>query len=70
MTAEIARLMVAFGVVAAAVGFTFVGMATSYVVPHETMFTWGLALMIGGGLVAIVGWLVHRATDEADNSTR
>jgi uncharacterized membrane protein YfcA len=69
MGAEIARWMVALGVVAAVVGFTFIGMATSYVEPHRSMFNIGLVLLIGGAVGTLIGWFVHRAADEPDRST-
>ena len=63
MGLEIARWMLSLGSVAAAVGFTLLGMGTSYVRPDETLITLGWILMVGGIAVTIVGGIAHRAAD-------
>ena len=63
MGLEIARWMLSLGSVAAAVGFTILGMGTSYVRPDESLITLGWVLMIGGIVVAVVGGIAHRTAD-------
>jgi len=64
MGREVARLLIAFGSVIAVVGLTFLGMGLAYVDPRSFDITWGAALMIGGGVAAIVGVAMYRVTEE------
>ncbi|HEY8447335.1 MAG TPA: hypothetical protein VIL01_09520 [Thermomicrobiales bacterium] len=59
----IARLLVAFGAVAAAVGFTVFGMATSYVEFHDDYARISYLLMGGGAIAAIIGIFWYRANE-------
>ncbi len=60
----IARLLVAFGLVAAAVGFTVFGMATSYVQFNDDYARISYLLMAGGLLAAIIGLVWYRADEK------
>jgi hypothetical protein len=59
----IARLLVSVGVVAAAVGFTFLGMGTSTYDNHQDMLNLSYILMGVGGVITIVGALWMRSTE-------
>ena len=69
MGLELSRWMVALGSVAAAVGLTVFGMATSTLHPMDDLVRLGIILMIAGGIVFIVGMLAHHRLDESDTST-
>ncbi len=69
MGIEIVRLMVAIGSVAAAVGLTIVGIATSTFQPMEDLIRLGVLLMIGGLAVFVVGMLAHRRLDDSERTT-
>lgn len=60
----IARLLVAIGLVAAAVGFTVFGMATSYVTFHDDYARISYILMAGGLVAAIIGLIWYRAGEK------
>ena len=62
-TEMLARVLVAVGVVAAAVGFSFFGIATSTYEYYDRAGEVGIALMVGGGVAAIVGLLWYRAQE-------
>ena len=70
MGPELARWMLSLGSVAAAVGFTLLGMGMSYVRPEDNLITIGLVLMIGGLAVAIVGGVLLRAVHEPNRTSR
>ena len=70
MVCNVARWVIAFGVVGAAVGLTVLGMGTSFVDPDDGMITIGLVLMVGGIVAAVIGAVVYRNSDEPDTSTR
>jgi hypothetical protein len=59
----IARWLLSVGVVAASVGFTFFGMATSTYELHTDMRDVGVALMAGGGVASIIGLFWYRADE-------
>ncbi len=59
----LARMLVAVGVVAAAVGFTFFGIATSTYEFYDRAGDLGIALMVGGGVAALVGGFWYRAQE-------
>ena len=59
----IAKIIVAVGVTAAAVGFGFLGISTSTYETHETARTAAIALMAGGGIAAVVGLFWYRAAE-------
>jgi len=65
MGGSLARWLVALGAVAAAVGFTLVGMATSYIQTVDSLLTLGLALMIGGLVVFVVGLIANASFERA-----
>ncbi len=69
MGIEIARWMVALGSVAAAVGLTTVGMATSTFQPMDDLIRLSVILMVGGLIVFVVGMLAHHRADETDHSS-
>ncbi|MER3437088.1 MAG: hypothetical protein C4346_05520 [Chloroflexota bacterium] len=60
----LARLLVAFGLVAAAVGFTVFGMATAYVQFHDDYARISYLLMAGGLLAAIIGLIWYRVDEK------
>lgn len=59
----IARLLVAFGASIAAVGFTLLGMATSYVKTDDDMKSLSLILMAGGIVATVIGGVWYRADE-------
>ena len=59
----IARILASVGFPAAAVGFTVLGMATSYSVRDDDMFNIGLYLIIGGMIAGIIGVVMYRASE-------
>ncbi|MEZ4500972.1 MAG: hypothetical protein R2839_13075 [Thermomicrobiales bacterium] len=59
----IARLLVAVGVTAAAVGFTFLGISTSTYEVHEDARNLAYILMGGGIAGALVGGFWYRASE-------
>jgi hypothetical protein len=65
MGGSLARWLVALGSVAAAVGFTLVGIATSYVQTVESLLTLGIAMMIGGLVVMAVGLVANASFERA-----
>ena len=64
MGREVARLLIAFGTVIAAVGFTILGMGLAYVEPRDREIGWGTGLMVGGAAAAILGAVLYRVTEE------
>ena len=66
---EISRWMVAFGTVFASVGFVFLGMGLAFVQPQSREITVGWVLMVGGTVVALVGWVLFRRTQGPDTSS-
>lgn len=69
MGTEIVRIMVALGSVAAAVGLTIFGIATSTFQPMDDLIRLGVILMIGGLVVFVIGMLAHRRLDDSEQST-
>lgn len=69
MGIEIVRWMVALGSVAAAVGLTIVGIATSTFQPMDDLIRLGVILMIGGLAVFVVGMLAHHRLDDSEQPT-
>ena len=59
----IARLLISFGAVAAAVGFTIFGMATSYVEMDKDMAGISYILMAGGAIATVIGIFWYRAEE-------
>ena len=57
----IARVLVSVGVVAAAVGFSFLGIATSTRETHEDALNLSYVLMAGGIIAAVIGLVMYRA---------
>lgn len=66
---EISRWLVAVGGVAAAVGLTLVGMATSTFTTMADLFQGSFYLMIGGLVVFIIGLLLNHRLDQPDASS-
>lgn len=66
---NIARWMVALGVAFAAVGFVFLGIGLSFVQPEGSDVTLGWGLMVGGTVVALLGWVLYKRTEGPDTST-
>lgn len=65
---NIARWMVALGIAFAAVGFVFLGMGLAFVRPESSEVNLGWALMVGGTVVALLGWLLFKRTEGPDTS--
>lgn len=65
---NLARWMVALGVVAGSVGFTLLGLGLSYVQPESSEITMGWMLMAGGTVVGLLGWLVFKQTQGPDTA--
>lgn len=59
----IARLLVAVGVTAAAVGFTFLGISTSTYDVHQDARDLAVALMVGGVIGAVIGGILYRNSE-------
>jgi membrane protein DedA with SNARE-associated domain len=59
----IARLLVAFGASIAAVGFTLLGMSTSYVKTDDDMKSISFILMAAGVAATVIGALWYRADE-------
>lgn len=55
MTAEIGRWLIALGVVAAAVGFTVLGMSMAYYQTDHGQKNLAIILMIAGGVAVVIG---------------
>jgi len=62
----LSRWMLALGSVAAAAGLTFLVIGMSFVQPETGDITIGWVLMIGGSVVALLGWFLFRATEGPD----
>lgn len=60
----IARLLVSVGVVAASVGFTFLGIATSTYEFHEDAGRLAYVLLAGGGVASVIGIIWYRADEK------
>ena len=65
---NLARWMVALGVVAASVGFVFLGLGFSFVRPESSEITIGWVLMAGGAVVGLAGWVLFKQTEGPDTS--
>lgn len=61
----LARLLVAVGVTAWAVGFSFYGIATSTYEFYDRAGDVGIYLMVGGAIAAIVGGIWYRAQEKS-----
>lgn len=61
----IAKIMVAVGITAAAVGFTFLGISTSTYETHQDARTAAIALMAGGLAAAVVGLFWYRTSESS-----
>jgi hypothetical protein len=61
----LARLLVAVGVVAAAVGFSFYGIATSTYEFYDRAGDLGIGLMVGGTIAAVIGGVWYRAQERS-----
>jgi membrane protein DedA with SNARE-associated domain len=67
----IARLLVAFGASIAAVGFTILGMATSYVKHDDDMKNISFILMAAGVAATVIGGFWYRANErKAEDALR
>lgn len=61
----LARLLVAVGVTAWAVGFTFYGIATSTYDYYDRAGELGIYLMVGGVIASVVGGFWYRAQEKS-----
>lgn len=68
MGGTVGRWLAALGAVVAAVGFTLVGMATSYIQTIESMLTFGLVLTVGGIVALAVGLVMNAAANRPDRT--
>ncbi len=59
----IARILLSVGIVAAAVGFTFLGISTSTYEVHEDARDLSIILMAGGGIASVIGLFWYRAEE-------
>ncbi len=59
----IARVLLSVGIVAASVGFTFLGIATSTYEMHENSRDIAYILMAGGIVASLVGLFWYRADE-------
>ncbi|MCO5221951.1 MAG: hypothetical protein M9947_10280 [Thermomicrobiales bacterium] len=59
----LARVLVAVGVTAAAVGFSFYGIATSTYEFYDRAGDVGVILMVGGVIASVVGGFWYRAQE-------
>jgi membrane protein DedA with SNARE-associated domain len=67
----IARLLVSFGASIAAVGFTLLGMATSYVKHDDDMKSLSFILMAAGVAATVIGALWYRMDErKAEDALR
>lgn len=55
MTAEIGRWLIALGAVAAAVGFTVLGMSMAYYQTDHGQKNLAIILMVAGGVAVVIG---------------
>jgi hypothetical protein len=62
--AMLARLLVAVGVTAWAVGFSFFGIATSTYEYYDRAGELGIGLMIGGVIASVIGLIWYRAQEK------
>lgn len=60
----LARLLVAVGVTAWSVGFTFYGIATSTYEYYDRAGDLGIYLMVGGVIASLVGGFWYRAQEK------
>jgi uncharacterized membrane protein YuzA (DUF378 family) len=65
----IARLLVSFGAVAVAVGFTIFGMATSYIEMDDDMAGISYILMGAGAVATVIGIFWYRAEERRAEAT-
>jgi hypothetical protein len=61
----IARLLISICSVAASVGLTLYGMATSFVELDDSMVNLSLILMIGGVIGTLIGMVMYRAAERS-----
>ena len=61
----IPRLLTAFGVVAASVGFMFIGIGEAVAGDLDWMMELGILLMIAGAIAAVIGGVMYRSTERA-----
>jgi hypothetical protein len=64
MICEVARVMIALGSVAAAVGFTLLGMAMGFAETDDDLVRLAVGLMVVGAVAAIAGGVIYRTTHE------
>jgi uncharacterized membrane protein len=65
MSREVVRWMLSIGPVAAMVGLTIFGMGIAFVEPRDAEVNIGIALMVIGVAMTIVGAVLYRATEKA-----
>lgn len=59
----LAMILVAFGTVAAATGFTLIGTSMAIIGDHDTMTDVSWVLMIGGTIISVLGALWYRSNE-------
>ena len=59
----LAELLVAFGSVAAAVGFTMIGTSMAIIGDHDLMTNVSWVLIIGGVILTVLGALWYRSNE-------
>jgi hypothetical protein len=64
MSREVVRWILSLGPVAATVGFTIFGMGLAFVEPRDAEINIGIALMVIGVAMTVVGALLYRVTDK------
>ena len=64
MVCEVARVMIALGSVAAAVGFTLLGMAMGFAETDDDLVRLSVILMVVGAVATIIGAVIYRTTHE------
>ena len=68
--AELSRILISIGAVAAWTGVILFGMGTAELIPGADLMNKGLIGTIGGLIVLVVGMVLYRATREPDLSTK
>ena len=68
--AEISRILISIGSVAAWTGLILYGMGAAELVPGASLMDYGKIGMVGGLIALVVGMVLYRATREPDLSTK
>ncbi|MFM9108077.1 MAG: hypothetical protein ACKOWF_15415 [Chloroflexota bacterium] len=68
--AEISRILIGIGSVAAWTGLILYGMGSAELIPGPDLMSKGLIGLVGGLIALVVGIVLYRATREPDLSSR